>query len=74
MHELMKSAKLANDIMAGAQVKVIGVCKYDLDAKPAKLFGRQRFDSSLRPHWHKGGCLDTTMRGMYLSEPSTGFY
>ena len=73
MHKLMKPAKLAYHTMSGAQVEVISVCEYDLHPESAKLFGRQGFDSGLRPHWDKGRCLDTTMGRVYLSKSSTGF-
>src|SRR6266481_7360070 len=57
-HELVQAAKLADQLVAGAQIKMIGVGEDDFRAKFFEGFLRQGFDGSLCTDRHEEGRLD----------------
>src|SRR6266481_971838 len=61
-HELVQAAKLADQLVARAQIKMIGVGEDDFRAKFFEGFLRQGFDGSLCANGHEEGRLDGAMR------------
>ena len=53
VHELVKSAGLSNDILAGSQIEMIGVSQNDFGAGGLHIFRFHGFHRSLSAHRHK---------------------
>ncbi len=52
-HELVQAAPLADQLVAGTQVKVIGVGQEHPRAQLVQLLGREGLDGGLRAHGHE---------------------
>src|SRR5258708_2922803 len=61
-HELVQAAKLADQLVAGAQIKMIGIGEDDFRAEFFERFLGQSFDGSLCANGHEEGRLDGAMR------------
>src|ERR1700758_2601157 len=69
----MQAAKTANQFMAGAQIKMIGVSENDFRAKLFERFLRKRFDGSLRADRQKKRSLhDAVRRGQAATARAGG--
>ena len=60
--EFVQAAHAADGLVAGAQIKVIGVAENDLSAERFERFLRDGFDRSLRADRHEDGGFDGPMR------------
>jgi len=60
-HEFMKSAKFADQLMAGAKIEMVGVAENDLRAEFFQRFVTQRLHSSLSTHRHEERSVDRAM-------------
>ena len=62
VHELMQSAQLPNDFMAGSQEQVIGVRQQNLRADLVHLVRAHGLDGCLRADGHENGGLHIAVR------------
>ncbi len=67
----MQPARLADELVAGSQVKMVGIAEYDLRTGVEQVSRRQCFDRALRSHRHKNGRLNFAMVGQ--DPPCPGF-
>lgn len=69
----MQPTHLADELVAGAQIKMIGIREQDPDAE---LFGevalREAFDRGLRAYRHEDRGLDGAVRRVEQTSPRTG--
>ena len=68
----MQAAEAANQLMAGPQIKMIGVREKDFRAKLFEPFLRKRFDRSLRAYRQKKRRLRDAMRRGQAATPRPG--
>src|SRR5215469_9293516 len=61
-HKLMQAAEAANQLMAGTQIKMIGVGQNDFRAEPFKGFLREGLDGGLRADRQKERSLHHAVR------------
>src|SRR5205823_7575392 len=61
-HETMKSAHVADRLMTGPQIKVVGVAKKNLNAKLFQNVLRNALHRAKRAHRHEDGSFDLTVR------------
>src|SRR5581483_107862 len=54
-HEKMQTAKLADQVDSGPEVKMIGIAEQDLDAESFEHILRHAFDGGLRTDRHENG-------------------
>ena len=65
VHELMKAAHLADDVIAGTQVEMVGIAQLDLTLEIDKLGGRNAaLDGSGGTDIHEAGGLHGTVDGV----------
>ena len=62
LHELVQSAELAHELVAGTQVQVIRVGEDHLRVHRAEVGGVERLDGGERAHRHERGRLDGAVR------------
>ena len=72
-HETVQSARLRDDILAGAHVQMIGVAEDYLRAHAFKFRRRHRLDGGLRAHRHEDRRLYHTVRRRELPGARAGF-
>jgi len=58
----VKPAERSNDLLAGAEMEVVGVAEHDLGARLADFGRMQPPHRAVRPDRHEGGGLDDPMR------------
>ena len=63
-HETVQPARLANQFVAGAKIKMIGVAQQDLHPQRFQLILRHALHRAAGAYGHKDGRLDHAMRGM----------
>src|SRR5579863_59298 len=69
-HEAMQATRLANDLVSGPQIEVIGVGKKNLDAQPLEFFLSDSLDAARRTYRHEGARLYHAVGG--AKEPGAG--
>ena len=72
VHEAVQPARLGDQILAGAQVQMIGVGEDNLRADLLQFVGRHGFDRGLRAHRHEDGRFDHAVRRVQPSTPRAG--
>ena len=74
-HEAVQSAHFADELVAGAQEKMIGVGEEDLDAEVlGEVALAESFDGGLRSHRHEYRGFDGPVRGVEQSSPRAGLW
>ena len=62
-HEFVKPAQAGDPFIARAQVKMIGIPKYDLGSERLQFVRRKAFDGPGRADRHKYGSIDKAVGG-----------
>ena len=73
VHELVKAPKLANELMTGPEVEVVGVAKNDLGTQFFKIFRGDCLDSRLGSNRHKYWCFDLAVQCVDNAAPGPAF-
>ena len=53
LHKAMQSAQLSDQVVAGTQIKMIGITQHERGVDVFEMFGRQRLDRGLRADWRE---------------------
>ncbi len=69
--ESMEASEPSYELVAGAQVEVVGVAEDDLGARFLDVLEERSLHRALRPHRHERGRMDDTVRRLELAEPGT---
>ena len=72
-HKFVQPARLLDQLLAGADVQVIGVGEDDLRADLVQFARGRPLDGRLRAHRHEDRSLDVAVRGMHNAAPRMGF-
>src|SRR5947208_13780632 len=73
VHELVEAAELANGLVPGTQIQVVGVPQDDFGVEIVEQIARQQaFDSSLRANGYEHRGLDVAMAGVQDSCSGSG--
>ena len=73
-HELVQSAELADGLVPGPQIQMIGVAQDDLGVQVVQQIARQdAFDGRLRADGHEHRSLDVAMRGVQNAGARAGY-
>src|SRR5262249_18334635 len=70
-HEFVQTAQLANPLVAGTQIKVVGIAENDLRAEFFQRFVAEAFYRSLRAYGHENRRFDQAVRSGQSSAPRT---
>jgi hypothetical protein len=68
-HEPVKSAAAGNELVAGPQIKVVGIAEDDLGAHLLEVALGDGFHRAARANRHEGGGLDDPVRRRELAAP-----
>ena len=69
MHEPVQAAGFLDQVLARAQVQVVGVGKQNLRAHAFHGLRRHGFDGRLGTHGHIAGGVDIAVRRMHAAQP-----
>ena len=69
IHELVKAAKMSDDIESGPDEQMIGISEDDLRIQLAQLAWTDRFHAALCPYRHERWCLNHAVPGRQPSTP-----
>ena len=65
--EFVQPAGISNELVAGAQMEMVGIAEHNLRIALVKFSGRQGLDASLGTDRHENGRLDNAMGRMHYS-------